>query len=65
VRIKLPGGVREGQKLRLRGHGLPANDGKPGDLYLVIRIQIAKSARTSAQSVEEEIAFGRAFTRRR
>jgi DnaJ-class molecular chaperone len=37
--VKIPPGVREGQRLRLRGKGGPGlGGGPPGDLYLVIHV---------------------------
>jgi curved DNA-binding protein len=36
--VKIPPGVREGSKIRLAGQGYP-DGGKPGDLYLVVRIK--------------------------
>ncbi len=41
--VKLPAGTRSGQKLRLRGHGVPAHGGRrAGDLYAVVQIQPPK-----------------------
>ena len=37
VEVKIPKGVREGQKLRISGQGNPGTAG-PGDLYLVVQI---------------------------
>jgi len=38
--ITIPKGTRSGQKLRLKGRGVPAGGGKPaGDLFAVIQIQ--------------------------
>ena len=38
--VKIPAGVREGQQLRVRGHGRPgAAGGEPGDLYLFVRFE--------------------------
>jgi DnaJ-class molecular chaperone len=43
LRVKIPGGIREGQKLRLAGKGDPsAQGGSPGDVY--VEIKIAPSA---------------------
>ena len=39
VTLKVPPGSRSGQKLRVRGKGLPRpKDGEPGDLYAVLQI---------------------------
>ena len=39
VTVKVPKGIRDGQKLRLKGKGMPgSNGGKPGDLYINISI---------------------------
>ncbi len=38
--ISVPGGVKEGQRLKLRGEGdQPAGTAKPGDLYVIIQFQ--------------------------
>jgi curved DNA-binding protein len=37
VRIQIPAGVRNGQKMRLRSRGIPKKKGGHGDLYLVLR----------------------------
>jgi curved DNA-binding protein len=38
VTVKVPGGSRAGQKLRVRGKGLPKPGGAEGDLYAVLQI---------------------------
>ncbi|HEY9281167.1 MAG TPA: DnaJ C-terminal domain-containing protein [Eoetvoesiella sp.] len=39
-RVRIPKGATDGQRLRLPGKGAPGlNAGKPGDLYLVMRLQ--------------------------
>jgi curved DNA-binding protein len=43
VVVKLPPGTQSGQKLRLRGMGLPRPDGTRGDAYVVIRIVVPKT----------------------
>jgi curved DNA-binding protein len=38
--VKIPAGVREGQRIRLSGQGSPGlNGGAPGDLYLRVRLR--------------------------
>ena len=46
VRLKVPPGTASGQKLRLKGQGLPqkpGRDGEPGDLYVTTRIVVPKT----------------------
>lgn len=39
VTVKIPAGIEEGKKLRLRGHGEPAPDGgEPGDALIAVHI---------------------------
>ena len=40
VKMKVPGGSKAGQKLRLAGKGLPRPDGGAGDLYAVLSIAV-------------------------
>lgn len=39
LRVQIPRGVREGQRLRLAGQGAPGSDGRSGDLYLEIQFK--------------------------
>ena len=41
--VKVPRGVRQGERVRLAGQGLPGANGKPGDLYL--RVDFARHDR--------------------
>lgn len=45
---RIPAGTRVGQKLRLRGQGLPRDGGGRGDLFLVVRLGLPESL-TEAQ----------------
>jgi curved DNA-binding protein len=40
VNIKIPPGTQSGQKLRVRGRGLPQRSGPAGDLIVVARIEV-------------------------
>ncbi len=46
IEVKIPPGVDNGSRMRVRGQGLPGRRGQPGDLWLVI-------------SVEDDPRFGR------
>ena len=54
VDLKIPSGAQSGQKLRLRGKGLP---GKPsGDLYVVLKIVTPKPKTASDRELYERMA---------
>ena len=36
--VKIPQGIRDGEKIRLSGQGMPGPGGQSGDLYLTIRV---------------------------
>ncbi|MHC4562587.1 MAG: DnaJ C-terminal domain-containing protein [Planctomycetota bacterium] len=38
IEVKIPAGVREGQKVRIRGKGQAAPRGQAGDLYIIVHI---------------------------
>ena len=40
VNIKIPAGTQSGQKLRVRGRGLPTRNGPRGDLFVVTQIAV-------------------------
>ena len=42
VTRKMPPGIQDGQRLRLRGKGLPKRGGGSGDLYVKVRIEIPR-----------------------
>jgi len=54
MRVKIPPGIREGQKLRLAGKGGPgtAKGGSPGDVYVEIRITPSDLFRRVGQDLE-------------
>ncbi len=59
VDLKLPVGARSGQKLRLKGRGIPA--AVPGDVYVILKM-VTPEARTEKQKslyekLESEMAF--------
>jgi curved DNA-binding protein len=55
VTLKVPPGSRSGQKLRLRGKGMPHPQGAPGDLYVVISIQVPRKLTPKEQKLYEEL----------
>lgn len=59
VEVKIPAGARSGQKLRLRGRGIPSDP--PGDLYLVLEVVLppadTERARQFYRMMAQELAF--------
>lgn len=43
VRVRIPAGASDGQRLRLAGRGLPRREGEAGDLYLTLKIVMPPS----------------------
>ena len=56
VTIKMPPGIQDGQKLRLRGKGMPKRDGTNGDLYVRIRVEIPRHLTSKQKDLWEELA---------
>lgn len=53
VRLKLPPETQSGQKLRLRGRGLPSLKGAPGDFYVVAQVKVPKRAACDPDAVKK------------
>jgi curved DNA-binding protein len=56
VALKIPPGTQSGQKLRLRGKGLPKRGGGRGDLYAVVKIMVPKIPSAKERELFEEMA---------
>ncbi|HWH72368.1 MAG TPA: DnaJ C-terminal domain-containing protein, partial [Candidatus Sulfotelmatobacter sp.] len=56
VSIKIPPGTQNGQKLRVRGRGLPLRGGGSGDLLIVARIEVPKQVSESERKLWEQLA---------
>ena len=56
VNLKVPGGSTAGQKLRLRGQGLPREDGSRGDLYAVLEIAVPPEIGSEEKKLWEQLA---------
>jgi curved DNA-binding protein len=56
VNIKIPPGTQSGQKLRVRGRGLPRRDGGHGDLIVVTRIEVPNSVTEAERKLWEQLA---------
>jgi curved DNA-binding protein len=56
VNIKIPPGTHNGQKLRVRGRGLPQRGGAAGDLIVVTRIEVPSKVTDSERKLWEQLA---------
>lgn len=56
VTLKVPAGSTAGQKLRLRGQGLPREDGSRGDLYAVLEIEVPAQVSAEEKKLWEKLA---------
>jgi curved DNA-binding protein len=64
VSIRVPAGTQNGQKLRVRGKGLPAREGGRGDLIVEARIEVPRQVGDSERRAWEELARTSAFKAR-
>ena len=55
VTLKVPPGTQSGQKLRLRGKGMPSPKGTPGDLYALVSIVVPKQPSARERELFEEL----------
>jgi curved DNA-binding protein len=56
-KVKVPAGVQQEAKLRIKGYGLPAGPiGKRGDIYVKILVQIPKKINRKQKKVVKEMA---------
>ncbi|MGH8614694.1 MAG: DnaJ C-terminal domain-containing protein [Gammaproteobacteria bacterium] len=62
VELKIPAGSASGQKLRLRGRGIPGNP--PGDLYAVLQIALPPADTQAAKDIYQKMARELAFNPR-
>jgi curved DNA-binding protein len=56
VSMKVPAGVQTGQKLRLKGKGLPRREGEMGDLFALVEISGPKALSEQERALYEELA---------
>ncbi|MCU0787209.1 MAG: DnaJ domain-containing protein [Verrucomicrobia bacterium] len=61
VNIKIPAGTQNGQKLRVRGRGLPTRDGGHGDLIVAAQVEVPQSVTPAERRLWEELARNSAF----
>jgi len=56
VNIKIPPGTQSGQKLRVRGRGLPERGGTHGDLMVVTRVEVPAKVSDSEKRLWEQLS---------
>lgn len=61
IAVKVPPGFQQGQKLRVRGKGLPVGGANFGDLYLESSIQVPVSSGQEEQRLWNELAGASPF----
>lgn len=64
VNIKIPPGTQGGQKLRVRGRGLPDREGANGDLIVVTRIVVPQKVTEAERKLWEKLASDSTFNAR-
>ncbi len=61
VNIKIPPGTHNGQKLRVRGRGLPVRGGGSGDLIVAMRIEVPTRVSEAEKKLWEQLAKASEF----
>lgn len=64
VQIRVPPGTQNGQKLRVRGRGLPRRDGSRGDLLVVTRVEVPERVSDAERRLWEQLARESSFNPR-
>jgi curved DNA-binding protein len=62
--LRVPPGTAAGSRLRLRGLGLPRDDGGRGDLYATVRIQTPSAVSAPEHALWEQLARASSFNPR-
>jgi curved DNA-binding protein len=65
VNIRIPPGTQSGQKLRVRGRGLPQRSGESGDLIVVTRIEVPQRISDGERKLWEQLAVESRFNPRK
>ena len=61
VNIKIPAGTQAGQKLRVRGRGLPEREGGRGDLIVGTRVEVPSQVTDAERELWEKLAKSSSF----
>jgi curved DNA-binding protein len=62
VTLRIPAGAENGQKLRVRGRGLPkGKDGERGDLYVLLNVRIPPAPGAAEKALWEQLRAASTF----
>ena len=64
VNIKIPPGTQNGQRLRVRGRGLPQPGGARGDLLVAVRVEVPAKVSEKERALWEQLARESVFKAR-
>jgi len=64
VRLKIPPGIQSGQKLRLKGKGIPHRDGSRGDQFVTVLIQLPPNLTPEEREFLKRIELNHRFNPR-
>ncbi|MCC6730909.1 MAG: DnaJ domain-containing protein [Chthonomonadales bacterium] len=65
VQARLPAGTSSGKRLRLKGLGLPDRQGRRGDLYGAVRVEVPPTLSERERALFEELRSASSFDPRR
>ncbi len=56
VKVRIPAGVKDGQRIRLKGRGAPGrNNGPAGDLYVIVKVGVHKMFARSGDNLTIDV----------
>jgi molecular chaperone DnaJ len=58
IRVDIPAGVENGNRMRMRGQGEAVKGGQPGDLYILLRVEDDKRFVREGQTIYSEVEIG-------
>lgn len=56
IKLKIPAGSQNGNRLRLKGKGFPKKDGEPGDCYVELQIVVPTSLNENERELMQKLA---------
>ncbi len=55
INLKIPEGISHGEVLRIKGKGVPHNNARRGDIFVVVKIEIPKKPSREVKKLVEEL----------